>query len=92
MRKENEQTEMINNLVTRIRTELFLADFKDTNEMVEYLSNKAKDVAYDASNYAYTEAENIANDVANRIERLKGLRKAHHIPNRIENIITNIKY
>ena len=92
MRNENEQTKMLNDLVSRIKTELLLGDFKDHNEMVEYLSDKVKNVAYDADNYGYTEAKSIAEDVAIRIERLKGIKKAHKIEGRIEDIITNIKY
>lgn len=92
MRNENEQTELINHLVTRIKTELILGDFKDLNELVDYIADKAENVAYDASNYAYTEAENIANDIKVRVRRLKNLKKVHHIPNRIETIIDSLKY
>ena len=92
MRNENEQTKMLNDLVSRIKTELLLGDFKDHNEMVEYLSNKAKNVAYNADNYGYNEAKNIAEDVAMRIEGLKGIKKVYHIPNRIKDIINEVKY
>ena len=92
MRNEEQQTKMINDLVSRIKLELILGDFQDHNEMVEYITNKAKNVAYNADNYGYNEAKGIANDVAERVERLKDIKKAYHIPNRIESIIDNLKY
>ena len=92
MRNEQEQTELLNHLVSRIKSELILGDFNNYNEMVDFLSDKAKTIAYDADNYGYNEAKSIAEDVALKISRLKRIKKEYHIPSRIQMIIDNLKY
>lgn len=92
MNNEENQTEMINGLISRIKNEMILGDFKDLNELVDYIADKAENVAYDSSNWGYTQAENIANDIKVRVRRLKNLKKAHQIPNRVKDIIESIKY
>ena len=92
MKAEKQQTELLNNLFHSIKLELMIGDFQSSTEMIDYVTNKVKNVAYDADNYGYNEARTIAEDVAKRVDRLKGIRKSYQIPNRIQDIITNIKY
>jgi len=88
----NEQTEIINGLVKDINFELILGDYKDLNEMIDHTVSKAKIVAEDAENWAYTEARDVAEDIALRVGRLKSTKKAHKVTDRIKEIITTVKY
>lgn len=86
------QTNLINNLIHSIDVDMIIGDFKNNNDMISHIVNKAKLEAENADNWGYTQAKTIAEDIATRVNRLTNTTKQHKISDRIKEIIKSQKY
>ena len=92
LEKQQEQELMIRDLIFNIKLTLDLGDFKTRREIAEYVETKARLTAEDAENYGYEQAKSVAQEISDRVGKLKNIQKAHLIERRIQETLDSINY
>lgn len=91
MNKRELQHELLSDLTYRISETLHYTDFTPT-EQLSHVVSTIRNAKVDAEQQGLTNTVNGLTSITERLSRLKGMKKTHKLPTRIQSIIEDIKW